>query len=134
VLLIGTLGTGKRPLANYLVVEHGFVHLDLEDDEVREVLLGGTGSELRESIAALAGAGRGLVVTWSAGDSIRPEDVRRLQEQGIEAVWFDSDRGTAFGAYFAGSPESLHIRLVDPFEADGRFRSVEAIADDVLRR
>src|SRR5258707_625550 len=56
VLLIGTPGTGKRPIGAYLEQEAGFVHLDFGNDEVRESLLGSTTTELRARAAALTTA------------------------------------------------------------------------------
>ena len=79
LLLLGTPGTGKRPVGNYLAQAHGFVHLDFEHPETCESFLASTDAELAERLAALGRAGRGLVITWSAGPVTQLRHVRRLR-------------------------------------------------------
>ena len=132
LLLLGTPGTGKRPVGSYLAAEHGFTHFDFENAETRESFLGSTDAELGEELAALSSAGRGLVITWGAGPVTQLRHVRRLRLLGIEPVWFDSDRGTACRAHFADAPRAPRIRFVDPFERDGSFRPLEEIIEELL--
>src|SRR5215471_11556485 len=103
LLLIGTPGTGKRPLGSYLEHEHGFIHLDFENDWTAERYLRADPAELRTRIDRLRAGGRGVVITWAAGDTARLDEVRRLQAQGAATIWCDSDRGTACRAHYAGA-------------------------------
>ena len=107
LLLIGTPGTGKRPVGQYLAQERGFVHLDFEKEETRDALLDLSRSELRAELARLQEGGHGVVITWRAGGVEQLDDVDRLREAGAEPVWFDSDRGAACSAHFADA-RSLH--------------------------
>ena len=132
-LLLGTPGTGKRPIGSYLAELHGCTHLDFEHAETRESFLGSTDAELRRQLAALRVAGRGLVITWGAGPVTQLRHVRRLRLLGIEPVWFDSDRGAACRAHFADAPRAPRIRFVDSFDRDGRFRPLEQIVEELLR-
>jgi hypothetical protein len=132
LLLIGTPGTGKRPLGSYLEGERGFVHLDFENDATRERFLGAGPAALRAEIDRLRAGGRGVVVTWAAGDAAQLPEVRQLLSQGAAAVWCDSDRGAACRAHYAGARRVPRFEFVDTFEADGTFRSVEAVVGDLL--
>ncbi len=131
--MVGTPGTGKRPVAQALGQQHGFVHLDFEREEVRERFLASKAALLREEIAALAAAGRGLVITWAAGPPGQLREIRRLRLLGLEPIWFDSDRGSAGPAHFAAGPwRAARFHFVDSFERDGTFRPVEAVAAELL--
>src|SRR5690348_13622934 len=89
ILIVGTPGTGKRPLGSYLEGEHGFVHVDLGDRAARERLLGSGVEGLRTELAELAERGRGVVFTWTAGPCDQLREIRRLREAGVEPVWCD---------------------------------------------
>jgi hypothetical protein len=134
LLLIGTPGSGKRPLGSYLEQEHGFVHLNFENAETRERYLGRGSAALRSEIDALRDGGRGVVITWAAGDAEQLRDVRRLVSQGAAAVWCDSDRGAACHAHYAGARRVPRFDFVDTFEADGSFRPVAAVVGELLER
>jgi hypothetical protein len=119
LLITGTPGTGKRALGHYLVLRHGFVHVDFDRAGARARLL-----------AVRAAGPRDVVVTWSTYAREQPPDVRLLQRAGFEWIWFDGDRGAAspgHGARFARRP-----RFVDTFTPDGRFRPLEAVAAELL--
>ena len=132
LLLIGTPGTGKRPLGSYLEREHGFVHLNFENAETRARYLGRGSAALRSQIDALRSGGRGVVITWAAGDAEQLRDVRSLVSQGAAAVWCDSDRGAACRAHYAGARRVPRFDFVDTFEADGSFRPVAAVVGELL--
>ena len=134
LLLIGTPGTGKRPLGSYLERERGFVHLDFENAETRNRHLGPGPAALRAEIDRLRAGGRGVVITWAAGDADQLRDVRNLVSQGAAAVWTDSDRGAACRAHYAGASRIPRFDFVDTFDPDGRFRPVEAVVTDLLQR
>jgi hypothetical protein len=129
ILLVGTPGTGKRPLGSYLEREHGFVHLDFENAETRSRYLG-SGAE----IDRLRAGGQGVIVTWAAGDAEQLDEVRLLLGQGAAAVWCDSDRGAACRAHYAGVRRLPRFQFVDTFEADGSFRPVEGVVRELLER
>jgi hypothetical protein len=128
LLLIGTPGTGKRPLGSYLECERGFTHLNFENTETRERYLGAGPAALRTRIDALRARGRGVVITWAAGDPPQLRDVGRLVSLGAAAVWCDSDRGAACRAHYAGAGRLPRLEFVDTFEADGSFRPFEAVS------
>ena len=57
--------------------------------------------------------------------------VRLMQAYGFDWVWMDGDRGAAFHGYFSVRKGEA-ARFVDPFEADGTFRPVTALLEEVL--
>lgn len=134
LLLIGTPGTGKRPLGSYLERERGFVHLNFENAGIRERYLGAGPNALRAELDRLRAGGRGVVITWAAADTAQLRDVRRLLAQGAAAIWCDSDRGAACRAHYAGARWMPPFEFVDTFEADGSFRPLEAVVGDLLER
>ena len=89
-------------------------------------------TELRAELARLQEGGRGVVITWRAGEVEQLDDVDRLRSAGAEPVWFDSDRGAACSAHFADAPEPRRFHFVDPFDLDGRFRPVNAVVAELL--
>jgi hypothetical protein len=133
ILLIGTPGTGKRPVGSYLQDEHGFVHVDLGDWAVRERLLASGDNGLRKEIATLAERRGGVIFTWAAGSCDQLREIRRLRAAGVEAVWCDSDRGAALHAHYSDAGRLPRLRYLDTFESDGRFRAVEAVVGELLR-
>ena len=134
LLLIGTPGTGKRPVGNYLESARGFVHLSFENAETREAYLAAGPTAFRARIDELRAGGRGVVITWAAGDAAQLREVRKLLAQGAAAAWCDSDRGAACKAHYAGARRVPRFEFVDTFEADGSFRPVEAVVGELLGR
>jgi len=133
LLIAGTPGTGKRPVGSYLSQQHGFVHLDFENAETRARFLDSGDAALRAAIAAAREAGSGLVVTWSGASVGQLGQLRRLQSLGFESIWFDSDRGAACPALFAGDARgSPRFHFIDSFDTDGRFRPVGAVSAELL--
>jgi hypothetical protein len=133
LLLIGTPGTGKRPLGSYLAGERGYIHLDFENAETRERFLSGGGAALRAKLSCLRAGGQGVVITWSAGSADQVRDVKRLRAAGALPIWFDSDRGAACRAHYADVRRSPRFHFVDTFAADGSFRPVESVALELLQ-
>jgi len=134
LLLIGTPGTGKRPIGSYLERERGFVHLDFENAGTRASYLGSGPAGLRDRVDRLREGGQGVVITWAAGDTEQLRDVRRLLAQGAAAVWCDSDRGAACRAHYAGARRIPPLDFVDTFDPDGSFRPLEAVVGELLER
>ena len=85
----------------------------------RERFLGAGPAALRAEIDRLRAGGRGVVITWAAGDAAQLPEVRQLLAQGAAAVWCDSDRGAACRAHYAGARRVPRFEFVDTFEADG---------------
>jgi hypothetical protein len=133
ILLVGTAGTGKRPLGSYLENEHGFVHIDLGHRAARDRLLASGDDALRRELARLAERGRGVIFTWTAGSCDQLGEIRRLRAAGVEALWCDSDRGAALRAHYADAGRVPRLLYLDTFEFDGRFRPVEAVVGELLR-
>jgi hypothetical protein len=132
LLLIGTPGTGKRPLASYLAERNGFVHLDFEEGGTRTFFLDGSDAELGERLGRAADSGQRIVITWTAGPPSQLRQLQRLRSLGIEPVWFDSDRGAAYRAHFDGERRVPTCRFVDTFDPEGRFRPLESVARELL--
>jgi hypothetical protein len=134
-LLVGTPGTGKRALGHYLSEANGFVHLDLGDRETRKGLLGLDDGALRAKLERYAAAAPGVVITWSAGPAEQLNEIRRLRRLGVEPVWLDSDHGAACRLHYgdARGLTRFTFRYIDTFEPDGRFRSVEGVARELLK-
>lgn len=130
LLLVGTPGTGKRPVGAHLADERGFVHLDFEHEAVRDSLLETTEADLPDRLSAIA-ADRGIVITWGAGSPTQLRELERLGRHGFELIWFDGDRGAAVGAHYGEAPLPRFL-FVDSFELDGRFRPVEAVVGELL--
>jgi hypothetical protein len=133
-LLVGTPGTGKRAVGHYLAEASGFVHLDFGDRETREGLLGLDDSALQQRLEQCSAETPGVVITWSAGPAEQLNEIRRLRRLGVEPVWLDSDHGAACRAHYGEARRLTRFtfRYIDTFERDGRFRSVEAVARELL--
>ena len=65
LLITGTPGTGKRPLAGYLAAQRDFLHIDLDSRATRTRFLRAGDDELRSELAALTASTRKVVVTWT---------------------------------------------------------------------
>ncbi len=119
VLITGVPGTGKRSLGAFLAVENGFRHVDLPGLPERR-------SELDLLLAAREGeAGEDIVVTCT--EACPAELLELLCSRGAEWFWFDGDRGATRPRGIAAEP-----RFVDPFEPNGAFRPVTALAAEIL--
>jgi hypothetical protein len=134
LLLTGTPGTGKRPLASYLAATRGFVHVDLDNRETRTRYLRAGESAFRNEVAALASTNRKVVVTWRFSSETQLAYVESLRKLGFEWIWMDSDRGASFDAMVVRHPTMSTPRFLDPFENDGRFRPFEAVTGELRRR
>ena len=72
------------------------------------------------------------MITWAAGAPRSSAKSAACARVGIEPVWFDSDRGTAYRAHFADARRVPRCEFVDTFDPDGQFRPVEAVVSDLL--
>ena len=101
LLITGTPGTGKRPLAGYLETQRDFVHVDLDSRETRTRLLRSGENELRSELATVTASNPKVVVTWTFTSETQLAYVEVMRSLGFEWIWMDSDRGAAFDALIA---------------------------------
>ena len=134
LLITGTPGTGKRPLAGYLETQRDFVHVDLDSRETRTRLLRSGEDELRSELAAVTGSNPKVVVTWTFTSETQLAYVEVMRSLGFEWIWMDSDRGAAYDALIARDSSVRAPRFVDTFEQDGTFRSLESVTGELRRR
>jgi hypothetical protein len=135
LLLVGTPGSGKRALGNYLAERSDYIHLDFENRRIRRWVLDSGSGVLRGALRACRREHRGVVITWNVGVAGQFEQVERLRGLGFECLWLDADGGAACQTYFGESPSrARRFRVVDAFESDGEFRSLEGVASTVLER
>jgi hypothetical protein len=132
LLITGTRGSGKRPVGNYLALQHGFVHLDFSNPETRARFVGRGADGLRAALRALDKPGRRVVVTWDLESPEQLRSVRVLQSLGFDWVWFDSDRGSASGSLLDDGSRAPGPRFVDTFGADGTFRPLEPVVTEII--
>jgi hypothetical protein len=133
ILITGTPGTGKRQLGSYLETQRDFLHVDLDSRRTRTRFLRGGNDELRRELATVTGSNRKVVVTWTFTSETQLAYVEAMRELGFEWLWMDGDRGAAYDSFVAeGATEAP--RFVDAFEAEGTFRALERVVDEVRRR
>jgi hypothetical protein len=135
LLVTGTAGSGKRIVGNMLVDDRSYVHIDLDNPHANRRFLGQGIEGLRAELEANLEPGQDTVVTWTPPKASQRNGglpfVRLMQSYGFDWVWLDGDRGAAFHGYFSARNGEA-ARFVDPFEADGRFRPMTALLDEVL--
>lgn len=135
MLLVGTPGSGKRALGNYLAERSDFIHLDFENRRIRRWVLDSGSGVLRGALRACRRERRGVVITWNVGVPGQFEQVERLRGLGFECLWLDADGGASCQTYLGERvSRARRFRVVDAFEADGRFQSLERVASTVLER
>ena len=111
--MLGTSGTGKRTVGEYLALECGFVHVHLDG-----------GPSLRGKILELldaAARAEDTVATCTGGCT--PAEIDWLRTLGFDCVWFDSDRGAA---------QPAGTCFVDPFDRHGAYRALSEVVVDLL--
>jgi hypothetical protein len=151
LLITGIPGTGKTTVGNYLASEHGFEHLDFEDEMTLRRFLGRGEASLRAELAALRRTHSRVVVTWGFVPQVQLPFVLLMRGLGFEWVWFDGDRDAARRVFLDRGtvPEAaldvqlaaiaqhidldqLQPRLLNPFENAGRFRPIAEVAAELL--
>jgi hypothetical protein len=131
LLVTGTAGSGKRIVGNLLVDERSYVHIDLDNPHANQRFLGHGIEGLRAELEANLEPGQDTVITWTPQRNGSLPFAQAMLAYGFDWVWLDSDRGAAFHGYFSARNGDA-ARFVDPFEADGTFRPVYALLDEVL--
>jgi len=111
ILVAGTPGSGRRAVGAVLALERGFRHLD---DRIAT-------KDGRDELLRALVQRRDVVVTWTGPLSARsPQWLRSFD---FEVVWLDADRGAA------QPPDTRHV---DPFAADGSYRPLGKVMDELL--
>jgi hypothetical protein len=151
ILLTGIPGTGKTTTGRYLAERHGFRHLDFEDGVALPEMVRYGERGLRQQIAAMKRRRQSVVVSWGFVPDVQLPIVKLMRGLGFQWVWLDGDRAAARRAFLTrgGVAEPLldiqmdkidrHIdlaalkpRIVNPFDENGAFRSVDEVAADVV--
>jgi hypothetical protein len=132
LLITGTPGSGKRVLGNLFVDERSFVHIDLDNTHANRRFLGHGVSVFRSELEANIEPEQPMVVTWTPRSDRALPFIRAMRACGFEWIWLDGDRGAAFSASFARLDGATPPRFVDPFEADGTFRPMTEVVDELL--
>jgi shikimate kinase len=94
-LITGVPGTGKTSYGNTFAEGFGFLHFDLEDEQMQTLNrfnadpVGFIGNLLKEK--------RSVVVTWGFGPHSERSIslVQQLRSAGFKLIWFDGDRPAA---------------------------------------
>jgi hypothetical protein len=134
LLITGTPGTGKRQLANYLEMQRGFVHVDLDNRDTRTLYLRSGGDEFRSELNTLTASNSKVIVTWNFTSETQLPYVETLRSLGFEWIWMDGDRGAGFDALVVRNSSIRPPRFVDTFEADGSFRALEGVTGELRGR
>ena len=150
LLITGIPGSGKTTIGNHLADSFGFRHLDFEEQATLMVFTQ-SDANLRRQINALKRGGRDVVVSWGFVPSSQLAQVLLMRDLGFEWIWFDGNREAARRTFVERGtvPEHLldiqmgeisrHIpldqlqpRIVNTFDSDGDFRSLDDIAAELL--
>ena len=114
LLLIGTPGTGKRPVGQYLAQERGFVHLD---SGKRGDPRCAARPERDRSCGPSSLVCRRVATAWSSpgapGASSNWMTSTGCARPAPSPLWFDSDRGAACSAHFVDAREPPCFHFVD---------------------
>ncbi len=132
VLVSGVPATGKSAYGSWLREQHGFVHVDVENDGFGRVGLQDAWTAvahlpplpLDPLIAGLRALGVPVVLDWRFPPKWFPL-VRAMHASGISAWWFDGDRDAARRRFIARGTVSVAA-------LDVQMRNIEA-AWDTLR-
>lgn len=146
-LITGIPGTGKTTLGDLLAKERGFVHYNLEDDDLLTHVLVDPPAFIRRVEFDQHDA----VITW--GFDPVPHKINLvllLKEHQFKLLWFDGNREAAFLAFQRrGTVPDLLFRLqvqnidrmrvieqidptvYDPFLANGKFKRSNQIIGDL---
>jgi hypothetical protein len=152
ILLSGIPGGGKTTLGDYLAFDHGYEHINMEENNfapAEEMYA----SPTVES-AFYVGLGDNVVMTWGFNPYRGRDVVRTIVDAGFTPVWLDGDRGHFLSSFmrrergngamelaFYGQmlnivatriTEELPWVMINPFDENGKFRSIEDNARQLL--
>jgi predicted ATPase len=149
LLIAGVPGSGKTTIGDYLRDERGYLHVDME--ALIQSAAPGTGwTSILASLAERRRSHPDMVLTWGFIPSQDDEVVRALQRAGHRLVWLDGNREAARRVFLQRGtvPEELldlqmariaqldldsfDPTVINTFDRDGQFRSLNEIADQIL--
>jgi adenylate kinase family enzyme len=93
LLITGIPGTGKTTYGNEFAKEFGFLHFDLEDQQILNRFV----ANPAQFIGKLLNGEKGVVLTWGFGPDDEPSVslVQQLKNAGFKWIWFDGNRPAA---------------------------------------
>ncbi|SRR5258706_3690364 len=144
LLVVGVPGTGKTTVGVHLQNKHGFRHLDFEDAIRRD--------SFPDAFRAALQASSDTVASWGfIPDEQQTGLVLQLRSRGFHLLWLDGDRLAARRAFLSrgdvpitafevqmqrinasGIIKRLEPFVVNPFDANGKFRPTEEVIQEML--
>jgi hypothetical protein len=152
LVISGVPATGKTTVARYLAKNHGFFHIDMEDDSfrARRELQNNPGTFLDR----LENKTR-VVLSWGFSPYVDRPPFDVLQAAGYRTVWLDGDHVACLRNFLIREHYSPHreaeyygqmqmvlatefanrpgITRVNPFDGE-KFRPLASIATEILER
>lgn len=152
IAITGIPGTGKTTIGNFLQDHHGFKHIDVE----KNMLLGICPRELnsfKDYINQIS-KNQQTVLSWGAAVEA-VYCLNHLVQIGCKLIWFDGDRVSAFRVFMQREQnnvlkefdyhlqllkiikhnliEKTNPRIINPFDALGKFKDKQQIVEEILR-
>ncbi len=142
MLITGIPGTGKTTVGDYLEKNLGYLHIDVEERQLKN---------LPWDFRNLNPDQEKVVLTWG----FWPKDpeigiIKSLKDSGFKLVWFDGNRDVArreFNRRGSVPPQAFDLQVkriddskviqdikpivVDPFDHRGLFKSVDQILEEI---
>jgi hypothetical protein len=149
-LVTGVPGTGKTTFGNVLAREFGFQHFDFEDPATANRCV----QDLDRFVDESLGLNHGIVVTWGfvPNHEYSVSIVRQLRAREFKLVWFDGNRQAALREFQKRGTvpdhlfhlqmsrvdesrivERLRPAVIDPFDANERFKPSAALLEEIRR-
>jgi len=149
-LITGIPGTGKTWYGDKFASEFGFVHYDLEVQQA----LGHFSSNPAHFIAGAVGQKRNVVITWGfLPDQTQTALVLQIRNAGFKLIWFDGNRPAALREFIKRESvpevcfylqmyriettkvvETMKPVIIDPFDAQGGFKSTAMLLDEIRQQ
>ncbi len=153
LLITGIPGTGKTCYANKFAKELGFLHHDLEDQQMQT--LSRFDANPAQFIGELLNEKKNVVVTWGFGpDCERSVSlVLQLRNAGFKWIWFDGNRPAALREFQKRATvqevafylqmyrieksrivERLKPTVINPFDDHGQFKPTKELLAEIRAR
>jgi adenylate kinase family enzyme len=147
ILITGIPASGKTTYGNAFATQFGFVHYDLEDEEIRNRFSTGPA----QFIDSILQTKRNVVVTWGFfPDAHQVGLVKQFEAKGFQLIWFDGNRPAALRKFIdRGYPiealfhlqigrievskviERIAPTIINPFDDNGQFRDAAVILREI---